>query len=632
MRMISFSSLRVRLVGAVLLFITPAWILIYLTHTPWVGFALGLLALAAAWFGGEHFILRQVRTLSDAAERLAGGDLSSRCGLTNEKGELGQLARNFDIMAEALEQRVNERERIETILLNHSLRQTVVAALGQFAMVSKDFDGLLDQVVMLTAQTLELEFSNVLELLPDGQTMLLRAGVGWKDGAVGQATVPADPTTQPGFTLTAGEPVVVENLPGETRFRVSPFLIEHGVKSGITVAISGNGRAFGILGAHTAQSRKFTEDEIHFLLSVATLLAMAIERNRAEAELQQLAAFAQINPNPAMELAADATVTYFNESALRLALSLGQNNPRGILPPEIDQIVETCLTTGKSLLHVLTKMSERTLSWAFHPVPSNQVVHTYGEDTTDRLNLEAQLRQSQKMESVGRLAAGVAHDFNNMLTIIQGHSGILLARPGVPQAMLDSMQAIFFASERAASLTRQLLMFSRKNVIQLKPLDLRDTVATMGKMLNRLLGENVSLQFNPPPHLPLIEADASMLEQVIMNLAVNARDAMPKGGSLIISTNAVEISESYVQTHPEARVGPFVCLRVSDAGCGMETAIMSRIFEPFFTTKEIGKGTGLGLATVYGIVKQHSGWIEVTSEVGHGSTFNILLPASPQKP
>src|SRR5207302_706464 len=153
------------------------------------------------------------------------------------------------------------------------------------------------------------------------------------------------PSTQSGFTLTAGEPVVVENLPGETRFRGSTLLLDHGIKSGITVAISGNGRAFGILGAHTAQTRKFTEDEVHFLLSVATLLAMAIERNRAEADLQQLAAFAQINPNPAMELKSDATISYFNESALKLALSLGQNDPLGILPPDIQHIVGTCLET-----------------------------------------------------------------------------------------------------------------------------------------------------------------------------------------------------------------------------------------------------------------------------------------------
>jgi nitrogen-specific signal transduction histidine kinase/CheY-like chemotaxis protein len=256
------------------------------------------------------------------------------------------------------------------------------------------------------------------------------------------------------------------------------------------------------------------------------------------------------------------------------------------------------------------------------------VVHCYVEDITDRLSLEAQLRQAQKMESIGQLAAGVAHDFNNMLTVIQGHSGMMLARTNLPPELGDCVQAIYFAAERAASLTRQLLMFSRKNVMQPKPLDFRKVVSDLSKMLQRMLGELVTLEFNPPPELPLVQADTGMIEQVIMNLAVNARDAMPQGGTLTISTNPVEMNDAYVQTHPEARLGAFVCLRVSDTGSGMDSATMARIFEPFFTTKAVGKGTGLGLATVYGIVKQHEGWIEVSSDVGRGSTFNVFFPAS----
>jgi two-component system cell cycle sensor histidine kinase/response regulator CckA len=252
------------------------------------------------------------------------------------------------------------------------------------------------------------------------------------------------------------------------------------------------------------------------------------------------------------------------------------------------------------------------------------------QDTTDQLNLEAQLRQSQKMESIGQLAAGVAHDFNNMLTVIQGHAGILMARPNLPPQMFDSAQAVYFASERAAGLTRQLLMFSRKNVMQRKLLDLREVVGNMTKMLKRLLGETITLEFNPPKEVPVVYGDTGMMEQVIMNLSVNARDAMPGGGKLVINVDPVEIADAYVQTHPEARPGNFVCLRVTDTGVGMDTTIINRIFEPFFTTKEVGKGTGLGLATVYGIVKQHDGWIEVTSAVGKGSTFNVFLPASDQ--
>jgi signal transduction histidine kinase len=280
------------------------------------------------------------------------------------------------------------------------------------------------------------------------------------------------------------------------------------------------------------------------------------------------------------------------------------------------------------VLNLQTVFEGRSLLWSFCPVAASQVVHCYVEDITDRLNLEAQLLQSQKMESIGQLAAGVAHDFNNMLTVIQGHSGMLLARTNLPSELLDSAQAIYSAAERAAGLTRQLLMFSRKNIMQPKPLDLRAVVGNLSKMLKRVLGEIITLEFNPLPELPLVQADTGMIEQVIMNLAVNARDAMPKGGTLTIRTEPVTINDAYVQTHPEARLGTFVCLRVSDTGCGMDAATMGRIFEPFFTTKEVGKGTGLGLATVYGIVKQHEGWIEVSSEVGKGSVFNVFLPAS----
>jgi signal transduction histidine kinase/ActR/RegA family two-component response regulator/HAMP domain-containing protein len=608
--------------------ITPAWVLMYLHYLPWPGFILGLLALGAAWFGGERFILRQIRALSRAAQRLASGDLSSRTGLAKEKGELGQLARTFDQMAASIEKRSKHQEHGEKSLLHRSLQQTVVGALGQFALVSTDFPALLNQVVMLVAQTLELEYCAIFELEPDGEQLLMLAGVGWAPGYLGTDVLSVGPLSQASFTLKAGEPVIFENLPDDQRFEAPPLLIDHGVIGGITAPVAGHGRAFGLLGAYTTNQRKFTEDEAHFMLSVATLLAMAVERHRAEAELQKLAAFAQLNPNPAMELTAAGAISYFNDAVLKLALSVGHDNPRGLLPDNIMLIVRECLRTRKSLLRFEAQVAGRTLSWSFHPVLTSQVVHAYVEDITDRLNLEAQLRQSQKMESVGQLAAGVAHDFNNMLTIIQGHSGMLIAKPSLPAELSDSVQAVYFAAERAANLTRQLLMFSRKNVMQPKPLDLREVVAHLSRMLERLLGETVRLELHAPAFIPLLQGDTGMIEQVLMNLAVNARDAMPRGGKLIISTTAVEVSDAYAATQPEARPGPFVCLRVSDTGCGMDDATMRRIFEPFFTTKEVGKGTGLGLATVYGIVKQHGGWVEVASEIGVGTTFNVFFPAS----
>ena len=634
--MTSFSSLRARLVGTVFLAVAPAWALTYFivkkTGTeqdlPWmlVSGGIGLLALGAAWFGGERFVLRQVRVLYESARRLAAGDFKSRTGLGKEAGELGQLARTFDSMAEFLEQRVGERERTEQTLLTRSLQQTVVSALGQFALVSQDLSALLNQAVMLVAQTIEVQYCGILQLRPERNDLLLRAGTGWKQGAVGKTAFAVDSRTQSGFTLTAGEPVVVEELKTETRFSACPLLLEHGVVSGVTVAIAGQGQAYGILGTYTTQRRKFTEDEVHFLLAVGTVVAMAVARATAEAELEKLAAFAQLNPNPVMELDRAGKPTYFNEAASRLAASVGQSSPLAILPSNIAHIVETCFTTGESRVSLETRLANRTFSWSFHPVKASQVVHAYVEDITERLSLEAQLRQSQKMESVGQLAAGVAHDFNNMLTIIQGHGGMLMARAAQNPELLDSTQAIYFAAERAANLTRQLLMFSRKNVMQPKPLDLREIVSQMSKMLQRLLGETIALEVRAPAQLPQIQGDTGMIEQVIMNLAVNARDAMPKGGSLTICTNPVIIDESYVHSHPEARPGAFICLRVSDTGTGMDAYTMARIFEPFFTTKEVGKGTGLGLATVYGIIKQHDGWIEVSSELGKGTSFSVFFP------
>ena len=341
---------------------------------------------------------------------------------------------------------------------------------------------------------------------------------------------------------------------------------------------------------------------------------------------QKLAAFAQWNPNPTLELTADGGLTYFNEAAVKLARSVRKQHPRYVLPPDIGGIVADCLETGRSRLHVETKLDSRMLSWSFHPMLAGRVVHSYVEDITDRLRLEAQLRQAQKMESVGQLAAGVAHDFNNMLTIIQGHCSMLLAKTNLPENVSEPIQSTYFAAERAAALTRQLLMFSRRSTLQLKPLDLHETFGNMTRMLHRLIGENISLNFVSAGASPVILADRGMMEQVVMNLSVNARDAMPNGGVLNISLETIDLDKNYRDAHPGSAIGRFVRLRVSDTGIGMDSTTLTHLFEPFFTTKEIGSGTGLGLATVYGIVKQHDGWVEVASHPGRGTDFDVFFP------
>ncbi len=356
------------------------------------------------------------------------------------------------------------------------------------------------------------------------------------------------------------------------------------------------------------------------------------ERKRSEAEIQKLAAFVRCNPDPVMELAANGTLTYMNPAAGDMARLLQLDKPESLLPREAITISRECLRLGQSKLREEICIEGRTLSWSFFPITSSQVVHCYGSDATERLSLEAQLRHAQKLESIGQLAAGVAHDFNNILTIIQGHSDRLLAQCDGDERITEPLQQVSAAASRASSLTRQLLMFSRKQVMQPKVLELNAVLGNMGKMLHRLLGEDIALELKCLP-LPLaVEADAGMIEQIIMNLAVNSRDAMPKGGQLLITTTLVEADEGYAQQHAEARLGSFVCLSVTDTGCGMDTETQGRIFEPFFTTKEVGKGTGLGLATVYGIAKQHQGWIEVTSQVGLGTTFQVFLPRSGKTP
>jgi signal transduction histidine kinase/HAMP domain-containing protein/ActR/RegA family two-component response regulator len=644
-----FSSVRMQLVFSVFVAIAPALVLTYIINqswfwqfapdwmkkyalnVPWASFAVGLLALAASWFGGEHFILREVRALSSVAQRIAGGDLSARTGLKASKNELGQLAKIFDQMAESLERHVKNLEAAEKNLLNRTFQQTVVAALGQFALTNSDLDALLNQTVMLVAQTLEAEYAAVFEQLPGGHPRL-QAGVGWKPQYDRQTALPGNEDSPIASAMSSGEPVVIADLKAETRISASPFLADHGVVSGITVAIPTHDRPYGMLGVYSTNRRKFNSDEVQFLQAVATAIALAVERKRSDAELQKLAAFVQLNPNAAMELNANGTITYFNEAAQQLASSALKSLPVEMLLPDINHIIQECLATGQSKVRLETKTAGRTLSWSFHPVLPSNVVHCYVEDITERLNLEEQLRQSQKMESVGQLAAGVAHDFNNMLTIIQGHSSSLLAKLTLPPEVLDSVQAVYFAAERAAGLTRQLLMFSRKNVMQPELLNLHEIVGNMSKMLQRLLGETIALEFQPPVENSFVQGDAGMIEQVVMNLSVNARDAMPRGGRLTIGVETVNLDTAYTETHPQARTGRFVRLRVSDTGTGMDSATLGRIFEPFFTTKDVGKGTGLGLATVYGIVKQHEGWVEANSEPGIGTMFDVFFPATDEVP
>ena len=253
------------------------------------------------------------------------------------------------------------------------------------------------------------------------------------------------------------------------------------------------------------------------------------------------------------------------------------------------------------------------------------------EEIAKQLKLEEQLRHSQKMEAVGQLAAGVAHDFNNILTVIQGNAAFLRERTERDEGSGEALDDISVAAERAARLVRQLLAFSRKQVLKSEVLHPGRVVDNVRETLKHLLGDRIALEIDIDPELPPIRADLSMMEQILMNLSTNARDAMPNGGKLAISADSVVIDIDDAKKNGVSHPGKYVRLSVSDTGCGIPPDLLPRIFDPFFTTKDVGKGTGLGLATVYGIVRQHNGWVEVQSVVNHGTTFRIFLPAEAER-
>jgi two-component system, cell cycle sensor histidine kinase and response regulator CckA len=249
-------------------------------------------------------------------------------------------------------------------------------------------------------------------------------------------------------------------------------------------------------------------------------------------------------------------------------------------------------------------------------------------DITERKRTHEQRQQAQKRIAIGQLAGGVAHQFNNIMAVIQGYTAMVLEQPNLPSNTVNSLKLVASSSDRAARLTQQLLAYSERQWLEMRHVYLNQALGNQTQKLRRLLGDHIALSITHRLDTPVIEADLGMIEQVVINLALNARDAMPEGGELHIGIDPVNIGLAEAQQNPDARIGQFACLSLADTGCGMDEATMDHLFEPFFTTKDVGQGTGLGLAAVYGIVKQHLGWIEVSSVPGRGTTFKIYFPAS----
>jgi PAS domain S-box-containing protein len=362
------------------------------------------------------------------------------------------------------------------------------------------------------------------------------------------------------------------------------------------------------------------------------------ERKRIEARFRRLV---DSNAQGVIFWNTKGDITESNDAFLNLIgytradLEGGLINWMALTPPEFAQLDHHCLeeiaATGICAPYekeYIRKDGKRVTiligAAAFEDNPDEGVCFVL--DLAERKKLEQQFRQTQKMEGIGQLAGGVAHDFNNILAIIQMQAELLKGSLGLSPEQTKYADEIGATVQRAAALTRQLLLFSRREMFQPRDLDLSESITNTTKMLQRILGENIQIQLKLAPQPMFIHADAGMMDQILLNLVVNARDAMPDGGDLVIETSGVEFDEFAVSQSAQVRIGSFVCLIVSDTGSGIPPEILPKIFDPFFTTKDVGKGTGLGLATVYGIVQQHQGWINVYSEIGHGTTFRVYLP------
>jgi two-component system cell cycle sensor histidine kinase/response regulator CckA len=404
---------------------------------------------------------------------------------------------------------------------------------------------------------------------------------------------------------------------------------------------------FGALVVQTySKDTRYGERDKEILTFVARQLASAVEikhneqaLRRSEARYRSLVQssvygiyrsslegrFLDVNP---------ALISMLGYSAAEEVLLLDPEKDIFANPEEHTRLIEEFRCTGRldgievkwkrrDASAITVRISGRAVSSADEPA---DVLEAIAEDVTDRRALEDQFRQAQKMEAVGRLAGGVAHDFNNLLMVISGYAEVILAGLDFDHPLREKATAIQQASDRATTLTRQLLAFSRKQLLELKVVDVNAIVADMERLLRPLIGENVELVAKLAPKAGHVRADAGQLEQVLMNLVVNAKDAMPAGGRLSIQTRNLVLDESHRRGQTFIHPGNYVMLSVTDTGTGMDKETQSRIFEPFFTTKEKGKGTGLGLSTVYGIVKQSGGYVIVQSELGHGTSFHIYLP------
>jgi len=576
---------------------------------------IGLIVLGAIWFGADLLVFQRLNHLVQVSKRLGAGHLSARTGIAHGKGELNQLASTFDEMATSLERRESEMIKSEEALrrsekkyreLTDLLPEVVYEtdekgnltfvnqqAFGALGYTEEDFRQGLNIFQMIVVEERDIAREKLSKALNEEKLnhehTLLR-----KDGSMFPGIVHATPILRDGHP--SGLRGIVIDITDRKRMEEALRESEERYRTifnttGTATIILEEDTTISLVNAEFEKLSGYSREEVEGKRSWTEF----VDKDFLETMIKEYHHVRRVNPN-------SAPVSY-----------------------------------ESSFIDKQGNVKEFIITVSMIPGTKKSVTSFF--DITERkraekgmADLQEQLRQSQKMEAIGRLAGGVAHDFNNALTVIKGYSQLALGELRKEDPLRESIAEIQKASERAADLTHQLLAFSRRQIFEMKVLNLNNIIQDFQKMLSRLLGEDIQLVTALADDLGRVKTDVGQIEQVLMNLAVNARDAMPKGGKLTIETVNVTLDEEFASKHIGVNPGSYVMLSVSDTGYGMTHAVKERIFEPFFTTKEKGKGTGLGLSTVYGIVKQSEGNIWVYSDPGQGTTFKICLPRVEELP
>ena len=424
-------------------------------------------------------------------------------------------------------------------------QQAMLAEFGRRALGSVSFDSLLEEATRMTALGMQVRFCKVLEYLPEENRFLVRAGVGWHDGVVGQVKIGAELSSPAGYALHTGKPVISNHLQNEERFTTPDLLLEHGVKRALNVILLGDGQPFGVLEADSEAVGAFDDHDVDFLQAVANLLGLALERRRAEDALRQ-----------------------------------------------INETLEQRVTA----------------------------------EVAERRQAEDALRQAQKMEAVGQLTGGVAHDFNNLLLVIMGNLELLGRAVAADERLSRMVATAHKGATRGAQLTSRLLAFARRQTLRPERRSINEMIRELDVLATRMLNESVAVEFALDPAVGACEVDPAQFSSALLNLVVNARDAMPDGGTLTVFSRRLVLDARGAARHADAQAGRYVVAEVADTGSGMAPEVAERATEPFFTTKPAGKGTGLGLSQVYGFVRQSGGFLTIDSAPGVGTRIGIHLP------